>query len=122
MLIDSHCHLEYEGLVEDQQAVLDRARAAGVEAFLNISTRASEWDRVVGTAHREPDVWASVGIHPHEAVGQAGAVALGDAGAVVAHGEDRVLPRPLQPKLDDVRLAGAVFHSIVEEVRDHGAQ
>ena len=67
MLIDSHCHLEYEGLVEDQQAVLDRARAAGVEAFLNISTRASEWDRVVGTAHREPDVWASVGIHPHEA-------------------------------------------------------
>jgi TatD DNase family protein len=67
MLIDSHCHLEYEGLAEDQQGALDRARAAGVKGFLNISTRRSEWDRVVGTAEREPDVWASIGIHPHEA-------------------------------------------------------
>jgi TatD DNase family protein len=67
MLIDSHCHLEYEGLAEDQQGALDRARAAGVKGFLNISTRQSEWDRVVGTAEREPDVWASIGIHPHEA-------------------------------------------------------
>ena len=67
MLIDSHCHLEYEGLVEDQGGVLDRAREAGVAGFLNISTRKSEWGRVVGTAERESDVWASVGIHPHEA-------------------------------------------------------
>lgn len=67
MLIDSHCHLEYEGLVEDQQGVLARARAAGIGGFLNISTRQREWDQVVGTAEREPDVWASVGIHPHEA-------------------------------------------------------
>lgn len=66
MLVDSHCHLEYKGLVEDQQAVLDRARKAGVGAFLNISTRRSEWEQVVGTANREPDVFASVGIHPHE--------------------------------------------------------
>ncbi len=67
MLIDSHCHLEYEGLVEDQGGVLDRARSAGVQGFLNISTRRSEWDRVVATAERHADVWASVGIHPHEA-------------------------------------------------------
>jgi TatD DNase family protein len=67
MLVDSHCHLNYEGLVEDQSGVLERARAAGVGAFLNISTRRSEWDAVVGTAEREPDVWASIGIHPHEA-------------------------------------------------------
>ncbi|PZQ54942.1 MAG: TatD family deoxyribonuclease [Novosphingobium pentaromativorans] len=67
MLIDSHCHLEYEGLVEDQNGVLERARAAGIRGFLNISTRRSEWERVVGTAARYPDVWASVGIHPHEA-------------------------------------------------------
>jgi TatD DNase family protein len=67
MLIDSHCHLEYEGLVEDRQGVLGRAREAGIGGFLNISTRRSEWDRVVGTAERERDVWASVGIHPHEA-------------------------------------------------------
>ena len=67
MLIDSHCHLEYEGLVEEQGAVLDRGRAAGIGGFLNISTKQSEWDQVVGTAAREADVWASVGIHPHNA-------------------------------------------------------
>ncbi len=67
MFTDSHCHLNYRGLVEDQQAVLGRARAAGVVAMLNISTRRSEWDDVIGLAERESDVWASVGIHPHEA-------------------------------------------------------
>ena len=67
MLVDSHCHLELKGLVEDQDAVLDRARAAGIGAFLNISTKRSEWDQVIATAHRAPDVYASVGIHPHNA-------------------------------------------------------
>ena len=67
MLIDSHCHLEYEGLVEDQGGVLSRAREAGVQGFLNISTKLDEWEQVVGTAAREDDVWASVGIHPHNA-------------------------------------------------------
>jgi TatD DNase family protein len=67
MFIDSHCHLNYKGLVEDQAAVLERARGAGVSMMLNISTRESEWDNVVGVAERHADVWASVGIHPHEA-------------------------------------------------------
>jgi len=65
MLVDSHCHLEYEGLVEDQAAVLERAKGRGVEAFLNISTKQSEWERVVHTAETRETVWASVGIHPH---------------------------------------------------------
>lgn len=67
MLIDSHCHLNYKGLIEQQGEVLARARAAGIGAFLNISTRQSEWADVVATAERESDVWATVGIHPHEA-------------------------------------------------------
>lgn len=67
MLTDSHCHLNYQGLVEDQAGVLNRARAAGVTRMLNIATRASEWDAVRATAEREPDVWATIGIHPHEA-------------------------------------------------------
>ncbi len=67
MLVDSHCHLNYEGLVEDQQAVLARARAVGVGTMLNISTRQREWPAIIGLAEQEPDVWASVGIHPHEA-------------------------------------------------------
>ena len=67
MLVDSHCHLIYPGLVEDQAAALDRARARGVGTMLNISTREKEWPEVVAVAEREADVWASIGIHPHEA-------------------------------------------------------
>ena len=67
MLVDSHCHLNYKGLVEEQGAVLARARARGVTGMLNISTREREWGEIIATAEREPDVWATVGIHPHEA-------------------------------------------------------
>lgn len=67
MLADSHCHLNYKGLEDEQAAVLARARARGVTAMLNIATTESEWDAVLATAEREPDVWATVGIHPHEA-------------------------------------------------------
>lgn len=67
MLIDSHCHLNYKGLIEDQDAVLARARTAGIGGFLNISTRQREWADVITTAERNPDVWATIGIHPHEA-------------------------------------------------------
>lgn len=88
MLIDSHCHLEYKGLVEEQAAVIARARAAGVGAFLNISTRRSEWDQVIATAEREPDVFASVGIHPHEADAHAD---LGRAALLAATRHPRVI-------------------------------
>jgi len=67
MLIDSHCHLVYDGLAERQDAVLASARERGIVGFLNISTRQSEWNDVIAVAEREPDVWASVGVHPHEA-------------------------------------------------------
>jgi len=88
MLVDSHCHLNYEGLVEDQAAVLARAREAGVKAFLNISTREREWAAVVATAEREPDVWASIGIHPHEAEQHAD---LGQAALLEAVAHPRVV-------------------------------
>jgi len=92
MFVDSHCHLDYAGLAEDQPAVLARARAAGVSLMLNISTRSSEWDSVIATAEREHDVMASVGIHPHEAdqhpdVGTAALVARAAHPKVVAIGE-----------------------------------
>ena len=88
MLVDSHCHLEYKGLVEDQAGVLARARAAGVGCFLSISTRQSEWGQVIATAEREPDIWASVGIHPHEADGHAD---LGEAALLAATEHPRVI-------------------------------
>ena len=91
-LIDSHCHLNYEGLVERQAQVLDNARARGVTGFLNISTRQREWGDIIAVAEREPDVWASVGVHPHEADAHPdlGAAALVDAARhprVIAIGE-----------------------------------
>ena len=67
MLVDSHCHLNYKGLAEQQGDVLARARARGVTAMLNIATRESEWDDVLAAAETNDDVWASVGIHPHDA-------------------------------------------------------
>ena len=88
MLVDSHCHLNYEGLIEDQPGVLARAREAGVGAFLNISTRQSEWQAVVATAEREPDVWASIGIHPHEAEQHAD---LGEAALLEAAAHPKVI-------------------------------
>lgn len=92
MLIDSHCHLEYKGLVEDQKGVLERARSAGISGFLNISTRQREWEQVIGTAARESDVWASVGIHPHEAdahadLGEGALIEASEHAKVIAIGE-----------------------------------
>lgn len=67
MLVDSHCHLNYPGLVDRQQEVLGAARSRGVAAFLNISTRQSEWSDIIAAAEANDDVWASIGVHPHEA-------------------------------------------------------
>ena len=91
-LIDSHCHLIYDGLVDRQDEVLASARARGVTGFLNISTRQEEWDAVIAVAEREPDVWASVGVHPHEAdahpdLGAAALVEASNHPRVIAIGE-----------------------------------
>jgi TatD DNase family protein len=91
-LIDSHCHLNYDGLVERQAEVLEAARSRGVAGFLNISTRQREWGDIIAVAEREPDVWASVGVHPHEADSHPdlGSAVLAEAAAhprVIAIGE-----------------------------------
>ncbi len=92
MFADSHCHLNYAGLAEQQDAVLARAREAGVHAMLNISTKAAEWGAVIATAEANADVWASVGIHPHDAdshveMSAARLVEAARHGRVVAIGE-----------------------------------
>jgi TatD DNase family protein len=91
-LIDSHCHLNYEGLAERREEVLNTARAAGVTGFLNISTRQGEWNDVIAVAEANADVWATVGVHPHEADAHPdlGAAALVEAAShpdVIAIGE-----------------------------------
>ena len=87
-LIDSHCHLNYEGLAERRDEVLASARSRGVGGFLNISTRRSEWNDVIAVAETEPDVWATIGIHPHEADNHTD---LGAAALVEAAGHPRVI-------------------------------
>ena len=67
MFVDSHCHLNYTGLIETQAEVIARAKASGVTTMLNISTRANEWDAIVATADANEGIWASIGIHPHDA-------------------------------------------------------
>jgi len=91
-LVDSHCHLNYEGLRERQDAVLESARERGVRGFLNISTRRKEWGDVIAVAERNDDVWASVGVHPHEAdahpdLGAAALIEGADHPRVIAIGE-----------------------------------
>ena len=87
-LIDSHCHLNYAGLAEREDEVLANARARGVVGFLNISTRQSEWGDVVGATERNVDVWATIGVHPHEADAHPD---LGSAALVGASSHPRVI-------------------------------
>ncbi|THD63017.1 TatD family hydrolase [Phenylobacterium sp.] len=66
MLIDSHVNLHAPQFDEDREAVIDRARAGGVGLMVNICDRVSNWEKVRALAD-QPDIWATVGTHPHEA-------------------------------------------------------
>ena len=67
MLVDSHCHLDYLEDEEALEAVVARARAAGVGTLVTICTRLSEFERVRAIASRFERVYCSVGVHPHDA-------------------------------------------------------
>lgn len=121
-LVDSHCHLNYEGLAERQDEVLANARERGVTGFLNISTRQREWNDVISVAERNADVWATVGVHPHEAdahpdLGSAALLQASSHPRVIAIGEcgldyyydksDRTAQRErFQAHIDAAREAG----------------
>ena len=67
MLVDSHCHLDYDSLSEEIDLVVARARSAGIGTMLTISTRLDRFPGVLAIAERFEDIWCSVGVHPHEA-------------------------------------------------------
>ena len=67
MLIDSHCHLDFDELTADEPGVLARARTAGVGGMLTIGTRLDRFDKVRAIAERHANIWCTVGVHPHEA-------------------------------------------------------
>jgi TatD DNase family protein len=67
VLVDSHCHLDFPALAEERDAVLARARAAGVGVMQTIGTRLGTFEQVLAIAQANPDVYCSVGVHPHRA-------------------------------------------------------
>ncbi len=66
-IVDSHCHLNYKGLVENLNMVLEAAHRKNVRRFLAINTRLAEFEEVHAIAKAFEDVFCTVGIHPHEA-------------------------------------------------------
>lgn len=67
MIVDSHCHLDYPGLAEDEVGVVARARAAGVGLMVHIAAKRDGWPAGLALAERHPQIYCAVGVHPHEA-------------------------------------------------------
>ncbi|HYG90983.1 MAG TPA: TatD family hydrolase [Azospirillum sp.] len=67
MLVDSHCHLDFPDFAEELDAVVERARAAGVGRMVTICTYLTRFDQVRAVAERFDDVFCSLGVHPHHA-------------------------------------------------------
>ena len=84
MLVDSHCHLDFPDFAAERDAVVARARAAGVGTMLTIGTRLDQFPGVRAIAEAEPDIWCSVGAHPHEAADHA-ATTADDLVALATH-------------------------------------
>jgi TatD DNase family protein len=92
VLIDSHCHLDFPDFASDVDAIVARAQAAGVARMVSISTRIKKHADIIAIAERFPDVYCSVGTHPHNAheeldFNTAAIVALTRHPKVVAIGE-----------------------------------
>jgi TatD DNase family protein len=84
MLVDSHCHLDFPDFAEERDAVIARARAAGVGTMLTIGTRLDQFPGVRAIAEAYPEIWCSVGAHPHEAADHRATTAA-DLAALAAH-------------------------------------
>ena len=67
MLVDHHCHLDFPQFADDRSGLVARAKAAGVGTMVTISTRIRRFDEIKAIAESHPDIWCSVGTHPHQA-------------------------------------------------------
>jgi TatD DNase family protein len=65
MLVDSHCHLDFPDFGAERDAIVARARAAGIGRMLTISTRVKRQAQIIEIVERYPDVFGTVGTHPH---------------------------------------------------------
>jgi TatD DNase family protein len=118
MLVDSHCHLDYLDRAGILDAALGRAREAGVGAMLTICTSVEEFPQVLAITERQNNLWCSVGVHPHEAEGEADValetlVELSRHPKVIGIGECGLdyfyerSPRPEQQKVFRTHIAAA---------------
>src|SRR5688572_26464892 len=93
MWAGSHCHLPYPGL-EDVDGHLAAARAAGVGRFVSVGTDAAQSAAAIEVASRPGDVWATVGLHPHDA----------------SAGVDSIVPLLGEPRVVAVGECGLDYH------------
>ena len=98
MLVDSHCHLDHGRYADDREAVIARARAAGVGVMQTIGTSLTRFDEVLALAETHPEVYCSVGVHPH------------DAAREVLEGPEPLLERALHPKVIGIGEAGLDYY------------
>lgn len=98
MLIDSHCHLDFPDFASELDAVVARAKAAGIERMVTISTRVRRHAEVLAIAERFAEVYCSVGTHPHHAHEELD-VSVGDLVARTRH-----------PKVVAIGEAGLDYH------------
>jgi TatD DNase family protein len=98
VLVDSHCHLDFPALAEERDGVLGRARAAGVRVMQTIGTRLDTFEQVVAIAEANPDVWCSVGVHPHRAAQEP------------PDGPGELLSRAEHPRVIGIGESGLDFH------------
>ena len=98
MLVDSHCHLDFPDFAEERAAIVARALAAGIGRMVTISTRVRKFDQIVEIAETFPEVYCSVGTHPHNA-GEETDITAGDLVRLAGH-----------PKVVAIGEAGLDYH------------
>ena len=98
MLVDSHCHLDFPDLAAELDAIVARARQAGIRRIVTISTRVKKKALMLAIAEKFPDVFCSVGTHPHNAQEEMDV----DANALIALSQ--------HPKIVAIGEAGLDYH------------
>jgi TatD DNase family protein len=98
MLVDSHCHLDFPDFASELDAVVTRAREAGVGRMVTISTRVKKHAQILSIAEKFPDVFCSIGTHPHNAEEEIDITAA------------ELIQRSQHPKVVAIGEAGLDFH------------
>ena len=66
-MIDSHCHLDQQPLIDDLNNIVNRSKEAGIEKLLTISTTLNSFNEISNLVNFDPIIYGTFGIHPHEA-------------------------------------------------------